>query len=139
MSCWVVPMVAAEMWGVPVEQILAKVRSGEVPSKAEDGFLFIDVAPGSPRCDPPKSLRQPHPPTYVVISRADLDALTAIDQSADSPPQADATTETAAAAAAADASDSDSADESIPMPISIDDWRRGRNTASRSRRAPAVR
>ena len=132
MSCWVVAMVAAEMWGVPVEQILAKVRSGEVPSKAEDGFLFIDVAPGSPRCDPPKSLRQPHPPTYVVISRADLDALSAIDQSADPPPPADATT-------AAKANTGDSADESIPMPISIDDWRRGRNTASRSRRAPAVR
>ena len=50
MSCWVVPMVEAEMWGVPVEAVLQRAKSGEVPSKSENGFMFVDVAPDSPRC-----------------------------------------------------------------------------------------
>lgn len=75
MSCWVVPMVAAEMWGVPVEAVLQRARDGEVPSKSENGFMFIDVAPDSPRCDAPKSLRPPRPPTYSVVTHEELEAL----------------------------------------------------------------
>ena len=47
MSCWVVPAVAAEFWGVSVETVLHRVRAGQLPFKSEKGFLFVDVAPWS--------------------------------------------------------------------------------------------
>ena len=111
MSCWVVPMVAAEMWGVPVGSVLEKARSGEVPSKSENGFLFIDVAPGSPTCEAPKVLRPPHPPTYVVVS---------------------------ASAVVSVAAGEVALDENLMPPISRDDWRLGRQYTARARRRPAM-
>ena len=72
MSCWVVPTVAAELWGMSVEAILSRARSGEVPSKTENGFMFIDVAPDSDRCAPPKSIR---PPTFTVNSESKVAAM----------------------------------------------------------------
>ena len=52
MSCWVVPSLAAELWRMPLEQVLKLVREGSVPSKEEEGFTFIDVAPTSPKMGP---------------------------------------------------------------------------------------
>jgi len=68
MSCWVVPAIAAELWGVTVDRILAGVRDGTVPAFTENGFVFVDVAPSSntPPSSPPASLR---PPTYVTVTR----------------------------------------------------------------------
>ena len=69
MSCWVVPTVAAELWGVPVEIVLERARSGLIHSKSENGFTFIDVAPGGESCHPPRGLRGPHPPTFTVVTQ----------------------------------------------------------------------
>ena len=52
MSCWVVPSLAAELWRMPLEQVLKLVREGTVPTKQEEGFTFIDVAPNSPKMGP---------------------------------------------------------------------------------------
>jgi hypothetical protein len=49
MSCWVVPAVAAEFWQMPVDQVMAKLASGDLVTKEEHGFTLIDVAPNSPR------------------------------------------------------------------------------------------
>ena len=49
MSCWVVPTVAAELWGCSLESVLAAIRHGNVLTKDEGGWTFIDVAPESPR------------------------------------------------------------------------------------------
>src|SRR4051794_11525023 len=65
MSCWVVPTVAAELWGVSVDTILTRVRTGDVSSKTENGFMFVDVAPDSARIETPKSLR---PPTFAAAT-----------------------------------------------------------------------
>ena len=65
MSCWVVPTVAAELWGCSVETILERARAGVIPIKTENGFMFIDVAPDSDRCAPPKSIR---PPTFTAVA-----------------------------------------------------------------------
>jgi hypothetical protein len=65
MSCWVVPTVAAELWGVSVDTILSRARAGEMPTKTENGFTFVDVAPDSHCIAAPKSLR---PPTYTVAT-----------------------------------------------------------------------
>ncbi len=66
MSCWVVPSVAAEYWGIPVEQVLTGIRSGSVPTKRELGFTLVDVAPSPAPAAPnsiPKALR---PPTFTA-------------------------------------------------------------------------
>jgi hypothetical protein len=71
MSCWVVPSVAAELWGCPVQSVLDAIRGGDVPTREENGWMFVDVAPDSPTLQTPKALR---PATYV--SDAELAALT---------------------------------------------------------------
>jgi hypothetical protein len=48
MSCWVVPSVAAELWGCTVDAVLAAMRNGNVPTKEDAGWTFVDVAPDSP-------------------------------------------------------------------------------------------
>jgi hypothetical protein len=75
MSCWVVPSVAAELWGVAVHQILEGVQGGTIPSKEEAGFTFVDVAPNSPKLDAPKPLRPPTPATYSVVTPEETEAL----------------------------------------------------------------
>jgi hypothetical protein len=75
MSCWVVPTVAAELWGTSVESILQAIRSNEVASKQENGFTFIDVAPHSPVMEKPRLLRAAPPPTYRVVTHEEFVAL----------------------------------------------------------------
>jgi hypothetical protein len=75
MSCWVVPSVAAELWGCTVDAVLNAIRNGKVPTKEDAGWTFIDVAPESPKLETPKSVRAPTPETYAVISQAETIAL----------------------------------------------------------------
>jgi hypothetical protein len=124
MSCWVVPTVAAELWGVPVEAILDRARTGLVPSKTENGFMFVDVAPDSTKCDPPKGIRPPSPPTYMIVSEPELGALRA-DEDAAQP------TQPMMRLAQQDELEIPAA----PAPT-LDDWRAGRKLASRTRRPP---
>ncbi|CAN5526174.1 hypothetical protein BH09PLA1_BH09PLA1_23260 [soil metagenome] len=111
MSCWVVPTVAAELWGVSVDAILDRARSGQVPTRTENGFMFVDVAPDSTTCDAPRGIR---PPTFTVVNETELAAL-----HADEPP-------VHAVASGPD-----------PTAAAPDDWRTGRRLASRSRKRPA--
>lgn len=106
MSCWVVPTIAAELWGVPVQQVFEKINAGRVPSKYEKGFTFVDVAPGSPVCDPPQAMKlpDPPPPTFRVVSRDEIIALIGEDAFDDA--------------------------------IDLGDWRIGRSEAGRMRRPP---
>jgi hypothetical protein len=56
MSCWVVPDVAAELWGISVEEVMESVQAGRVPSRREFHFLLVDVAPDSPQMPAAKPL-----------------------------------------------------------------------------------
>jgi hypothetical protein len=58
MSCWVVPSLAAELWHIPLEQLLRGIRDGLIPSRQEEGFTFVDMASSGPRVKPP--------PTWVM-------------------------------------------------------------------------
>ncbi len=62
MSCWVVPSVAAELWGMAVGEVLNRIRTGSLSSKIEYGFTLVDVAPDSPKLMTMHS--QPRPLTY---------------------------------------------------------------------------
>lgn len=98
MSCWVVPSLAAELWGVPLEQVLGRVRAGAVASKVDNGTVLVDADTGTgagmiantdhpsaappprrrrPR-RPPSTGRRPAPapgPAAVVLDAAELVAL----------------------------------------------------------------
>jgi hypothetical protein len=75
MSCWVVPSIAAELWGVSVEQVLSGMKAGHIPSKQELGRMFVDVAPNSPKLETPKALRPTPPPTYTIVTPEEAAAL----------------------------------------------------------------
>ena len=66
MSCWVVPTLAAELWGVPLEQVMGEIRAGAVVSKLDYGFTLVDVAPDSRELAPPPARKVlPAPMTFV--------------------------------------------------------------------------
>jgi hypothetical protein len=63
MSCWVVPAIAAEFWGVTLDVVWDRIHSDLVPHKTEDGFVFIDVDPWGPNLEGQST---PPPPTFVM-------------------------------------------------------------------------
>jgi hypothetical protein len=69
MSCWVVPAIAAELWGVPLAQVMARVADGSVPSQREHGFLFVDVAAWGHSRQTTRRPDGPPPPTFVPVTR----------------------------------------------------------------------
>jgi len=75
MSCWVVPSVAAELWGCSIDAVLSGIRHGHLPTREDGGFTFVDVAPNSPRIETPLLPRISPPPTYTAVSPQELEAL----------------------------------------------------------------
>jgi hypothetical protein len=71
MSCWVVPSVAAELWGCTIDAVLCAIRNGNVPTKEDAGWTFVDVAPESPKLAAPKAVRPQTPETFAVVSQAE--------------------------------------------------------------------
>src|SRR5438445_10419423 len=75
MPTWVVPSIAAEMWRVPLNDVLGQIQSGSIPAKVEKGFTFVDVDPhgGAPRArsKPPAQ----RPATYRGLTEQELEAL----------------------------------------------------------------
>jgi hypothetical protein len=67
MSCWVVPAIAAELWGVTVDYVLSRVRNGSVESRREHGFTFVHATRPHPDARPPG----PTPPTFVLVRPTD--------------------------------------------------------------------
>src|SRR5262245_49533140 len=58
MSCWVVPSLAADIWHIPLEQLWRRIREGQIPTRQEDGFTFVDMAPDGPKIQ--------RPPTFTM-------------------------------------------------------------------------
>ena len=71
MSCWVVPSLAAELWRMPLDQVMRLVRDGAVPTREDEGFTFIDVAPDSPKIGPPSLKPEHRPPTFMPAASED--------------------------------------------------------------------
>jgi hypothetical protein len=80
MSCWVVPTIAADFLGIPLEQLLDDMQSGKIACKTESGFTFVDVAPDSPMFIAPKKISTP---TYTVVSHEELVVLGAEEEPGD--------------------------------------------------------
>ena len=69
MSCWVVPSLAAELWQMPLELLWRFIRSGEIASRTEEGFTFVDMAPGGPKLARPMTPPHLRPPTFTAMAR----------------------------------------------------------------------
>jgi hypothetical protein len=69
MSSWVAPSVAAEIWGISIEQVLTGIANGSVKSYIDGQFLFVDLE-GHGYSKPPRS------PTAEIVTEQELAALT---------------------------------------------------------------
>ena len=68
MSCWVVPSLAAEVWQIPLAEVLQRISEGEIAVRVEGGFTFVDVAPNGPRVERPNLPPGERPPTWAVAT-----------------------------------------------------------------------
>ena len=76
MGCWVVPTVAAEIWGMSIPFVLEAIRDGRLRSKVESGFVLVDADPRGMHLSPGRRPKEQRPPTYtVVVTPEELAAL----------------------------------------------------------------
>jgi hypothetical protein len=78
---------AAEFWGITLEQVWSRVRAGSVASKAECGFSFVDVAPWAAEVPPARrAAMEERAPTFVHAAERDAQdepALAGADEGAE--------------------------------------------------------
>ena len=67
MSCWVVPNVAAEIWGISLDEVMQRIQNGVVISKREYGFLLVDTAPLGPLFKSTAGEGKAKPRTWVPV------------------------------------------------------------------------
>ena len=71
MSAWVAPSLAAEIWGISVDEVLAGIADGSIQSYVDGQFLFVDLGRhGLPMTTPRESSADP------VVTQEELAALT---------------------------------------------------------------
>jgi hypothetical protein len=123
MACWVVPSVAAELWGVSLSQVQSWVRDGSIATRVDEGFTVVDVSSPGGKVERPDQ-RVPRPPTYRVVSPREVSALLADDPAVIPPPTTQAPPPPK---------------ESAPDEASADlgDWRAARRRAGFMRIGPA--
>ncbi len=80
MSCWVAPVVAAELWNMQLSDLLEAIQRGEIATRTELGFTVVELDYGSSAAPVPATA--PHAsdihewddleaePVAVVASRA---------------------------------------------------------------------
>ena len=127
MSCWVVPTIAAEIWGVSVDHVLSLVRDGHLPHQIDEGFMFVDIVPGVRRCEPP-------PPTFTVLSEAEVEALGEADADADA--DEEPRIEPIEEMSIEEEPESQSPDNDEAF-VELDDWRAVRQRVGRTRIPPS--
>jgi hypothetical protein len=134
MSSWVAPSIAAELWGISVEQVLADIASGSIPSYVDGQFLFVDVTgknilPSTPMSPSPRS----------VVTDQEIAALTF--QPRDSMPT-DSFVQEAAKLSSQEISFEEVSSDELPFDEEeiegrdVGAWRTARSESSRRRRPP---
>ena len=128
MPCWVAPTLAAEIWRIPIEQLMRRIESGEIPVRREDGFLFVDVAPYGPRVERPNHPPGERPATYVTIDTVEEPepAVMVTDEEA-----------TVLLMPSSDEAEMGPADDTAST--NLGDWRAARRKAARTRVPPTPR
>jgi hypothetical protein len=129
MSCWVVPSLAAELWHMPLEILLRCMGEGQVLSKQENGFTFVDVAPGGPKLTRPMTPPHLRPPTFTMAKEEE-----GADESDPVPAPVPAARERDAEPA-----EPEEGFEDETASKELGDWRTARRKASRMRVPPPKR
>jgi hypothetical protein len=132
MGCWVVPSVAAEFWRVSLEHVMDGIRAGTIPSKTEDGFLFVEAVPNSPSLGE-VACSTPMRRTYVEVPLDELPALASVNFGGDDEDEDEGDEDVYDVEDDGDESDFD---EESPV---LADWRVRRQQSGTLRRAPARR
>jgi hypothetical protein len=129
MSCWVAPTLAAEIWQISLETLMARIASGQIPVRDEDGFLFVDVAPYGSRVERPICAPHERPAMYtpaqddqtpLMVTDEEVGAL-AISQIPSSP---------------APNKEDEMGPEDETASTNLGDWRAARRKAARTRIPP---
>jgi hypothetical protein len=71
MSSWVAPSVAADIWGISVDQVLAGIADGSIHSFVDGQFLFVDIRGMGLSAEPSEST-----PTQTKVTEEEFAALT---------------------------------------------------------------
>src|ERR1700733_4096317 len=88
MGCWVVPTIAADLWGRPLQEVLDGIRSGSIPSKTDYGFLVVHTSGAAAvvHADPVVNSGS-NPSTFAIVSEEEeaalLDDAPSLDSSRD--------------------------------------------------------
>ncbi len=117
---WVAPTIAAEIWGIGIEQVLAAVASGSIPSRMDGNFLFVNTDQSS--TEEMQAIPHETDPSLQAVPS---------DEEADEPI---VTAQEMAALGMSSRGSVDSLEEMVPPDIS--DWRNVRSRTSRLRRPP---
>jgi|GEM_PF-2689558 len=80
MACWVVPTVAAELWECHIDRITNAIRDGQLKTKEEAGWMFVDVAPDSPVMETGMARWAASPWASAVVSSQEINALAGTDE-----------------------------------------------------------
>jgi hypothetical protein len=76
--------VAAEIWGISLDEVLQRINSGAVISKREYGFLLVDTAPLGPLFQSTAAEGKAKPRTWVAVQTwVDVDDIEADNESID--------------------------------------------------------
>jgi hypothetical protein len=146
MSCWVVPSLAAESWHVPLTDLLQRIRDGLLPVLREEGWTFVDVAPGSYSIPGPHLPPEKRPATFCtaaecsvaepVVSEASAPVISDLEIAALSEERPSARDDSSEALS--EDEEMLVEDESVDDVGSLDlgDWRAARAKNSRLRRPP---
>jgi hypothetical protein len=130
MSSWVAPSVAAEIWGISIDQVLAGIASGSVKSYIDGQFLFVDLE-GHGYSKPPRS------PTAEIVTEQELAALTfqPFDRQPEISPEEEASLRDAEGAEATPQDPLWTEEEDF-RDVTL--WRTARQQAARLRRPPSA-
>jgi hypothetical protein len=153
-------MIAAEIWGISIDQVMARIADGSIHSRVEGQFVFVWVNAGDEAAMPPPAIGSPNPlpapasceiPVLTLQERNALEEEFAIPEDSEPMPDvfsmvgASTTQQIAAEELAAEPMDDESAS---PDPHDSDganpgkdvsQWRIGRQQAARLRRPPPAR
>jgi len=76
MSSWVAPSVAADIWGISVEQVLAGIADGSIHSFVDGQFLFVDIRGMGLSADPLESTPAPSKVTEEEFAALTFEPIT---------------------------------------------------------------
>jgi hypothetical protein len=153
MPAWVLPAVAAELWGVSQDHVLAEVSAGRLRFRREGEFLFVDVAPSIGLPEVAEVIEETRPamqyPRRRSLAWSVPNAMMSDDTNGAvplvTPAERDALLDEMPAApgdVSCDESDAPAGDAPPPRPLTDDDvpdWEAVRARVSRMRKPPGAR